>query len=113
MSASESPRRPFHGDKIPLQGGLWIAGLFAGRRIRFGTMSDDSFIREVNQELRQDQARALWDRYGPIGLAIAVAVVLATAAVVGYRYWVDTKANASGDAFSQALTLANSGKSDE
>ena len=28
-------------------------------------MSDDSFIREVNEEIRQDQARALWDRYGP------------------------------------------------
>jgi hypothetical protein len=78
-----------------------------------GTMSDDSFIREVNQELRQDQARALWDRFGPIGLAIAAAVVLATAAYVGYNHWVGTRANASGDQFSQALTLAQGGKSDE
>ena len=44
-------------------------------------MSDDSFIREVNEELRQDQAKALWDRYGPIVLGIAVAVVLATASL--------------------------------
>ena len=76
-------------------------------------MSDDSFIREVNQEYRQAQARALWDRYGPIGLAVAVAIVLGTAAWVGYDYWQTSKANTSGDAFSQALALANGGKQDE
>src|SRR4051812_33765476 len=73
-------------------------------------MSDDSFFREVNEEIRQDQARALWDRYGPYAIAIAVAVVLATAAFVAYEYWVETRANASGDTFSQALVLANEGK---
>ena len=46
-------------------------------------MSDDSFIREVNEELRQDQAKALWDRYGPAFIALAVLVVLGTAAFVG------------------------------
>lgn len=76
-------------------------------------MSDDSFIREVNEEIRQDKARALWDRYGPIALVIAVLVVLGTAAFVGYNYWVETRANRSGDDFSQALRLANEGKSDE
>jgi hypothetical protein len=76
-------------------------------------MSDDSFIREVNEELRQDQARALWDRYGPAALAIAVLVVLATAAYVGYNYWAETRASQSGDIFSQALALAKDGKSDE
>jgi hypothetical protein len=76
-------------------------------------MSDDSFIREVNEELRQDQARALWDRYGPVFLGLAVLVVLATAAFVGWQYWTESKANKSGDDFAAALTLANSGKSDE
>jgi hypothetical protein len=76
-------------------------------------MSDDSFIREVNEELRQDKARALWDRFGPAAIGIAVAVVLGTAAYVAYDYWVETRANRSGDQFSQALALANSGKADE
>ena len=76
-------------------------------------MSDDSFFREVNEEMRQDQARALWDRFGPIVLGIAVAVVLGTALYVGYNYWVETRANRSGDAFSQALELAGQGKNDE
>jgi hypothetical protein len=76
-------------------------------------MSDDSFIREVNEEIRQDQARALWDRFGPLALGVAVLVVLATAGSVGYNYWTETRANRSGDAFSQALALANDGKNDE
>ena len=76
-------------------------------------MSDDSFIREVNEELRQDQAKALWKRYGPLVIGVAVAIVVATAAWVGYEYWVQSRANASGDRFSAALDLAEKGQSDE
>jgi hypothetical protein len=76
-------------------------------------MSDDSFFREVNDELRKEQARAMWDRFGPLAIALAVLVVLATAAFVAYEYWTESRANHSGDAFSQALMLAESGKNDE
>ncbi|MCC0038239.1 MAG: tetratricopeptide repeat protein [Brucellaceae bacterium] len=76
-------------------------------------MSDDSFIREVDEELRQDQFKSLWDRFGAYILGGAILVVLVTAAVVAYRYWDETRANAAGDAFSQALTLAEEGKQDE
>lgn len=76
-------------------------------------MSDDSFIREVNEELRQDQARALWDRYGTYAIVIAVVVVVATAAWVAWDYWTESRANASGDAFSQALTLAEEGNHEQ
>ena len=34
-------------------------------------------------------------------------------AIVGWEYWTETKANQSGDDFSQALLLANDGKNDE
>lgn len=76
-------------------------------------MSDDSFIREVNDEMRREQAQKLWDRFGPALIVIAVLVVVGTAAFVGYRYWDETRANRSGDAFSQALKLANDGKNDD
>ncbi|SMH41116.1 tetratricopeptide repeat protein [Mesorhizobium australicum] len=76
-------------------------------------MSDDSFIREVNEEIRQEQAKAIWDRFGPMLIGAAVLVVLGTAAWVGYDYWRTQTANASGDRFSQALSLANAGKNDE
>ena len=76
-------------------------------------MSDDSFFREVDQELRQDQAKALWDRYGTAIIAAAVAVVLATAAWVGWDYWTQSRADASGDAYLQALELARDGRTEE
>jgi hypothetical protein len=76
-------------------------------------MSDDSFIREVNEEYRSDQAKALWERYGVIVAGIAVLIVLGTAGYVGYQYWDQSRANASGDKFLAALQLANDGKTDE
>lgn len=76
-------------------------------------MSDDSFFREVNEEIRQDRAKALWDRYGALIIALAVATVLGTAAFVGYEYWTGTRSSRSGDDFAQALALANEGKNDE
>lgn len=76
-------------------------------------MSDDSFIREVNEELRQDQLKSIWRRFGPIAIGAAVVLVLATAAYVGYERWTASRANASGDAFSQALDLARKGENDE
>ena len=105
-------RAPFHAGKIPLKRTLTKGP--AGRAgMVHEKMSDDSFFREVNEEIRQDQARLVWDRYGPYALVLAVLVVLGTAAFVAYEYWVDTRASRSGDAFSQALTLANEGKNDE
>lgn len=76
-------------------------------------MSDDSFIREVNEELRQDQAKALWDRYGSYAIGIAIVLVIGTAAWVGWDYWARSQANASGDRFSQALQLAKNGDTDK
>jgi hypothetical protein len=76
-------------------------------------MSDDSFIREVDEELRQDRAKAIWQKYGFWIIAAAVAIILGTIAVTAYQNWVESKANASGDAFLKALTLANEGKADE
>lgn len=76
-------------------------------------MTDDSFFREVQEEIRQEKARALWDRYGTLIIAAAVAAVLGTAAFVGYEYWREARSGSAGDAFGQALQLARDGKSDE
>jgi hypothetical protein len=75
-------------------------------------MADDNFIREVNEEYRQDQAKALFDKYGFWAIGLAVVVVLAAAGWRGYDYWQSKQAAASGDAFSKALILEGQGKSD-
>jgi hypothetical protein len=74
---------------------------------------DDSFIREVNDELRSDQMRLVWQRFGRILIGAAVLVIAGTIGKVSYDYWRDSEASAAGDSFIAALTLANEGKKDE
>jgi len=76
-------------------------------------MADDSFIREVNEELRSERAKQVWKNFGPIVIGAAIAVVIGTAGWVGYNHWTESKASASGDKFLAALDLAAAGNSDE
>lgn len=76
-------------------------------------MADDSFIREVNEELRSDRMKSVWRRFGPLIIGGAVAIVLGTAGTVGYQHWVESKASASGDKFLAALDLAAAGNSEQ
>lgn len=73
----------------------------------------DSFIREVNEELRSDRFKSVWTKFGMVIIALAVLIVLATAAWRGYEYWRDTAASGSGDEFLAAVKLASDGKADE
>ena len=72
-------------------------------------MSESDFIREVDEELRNEQLRSLWDRFGPFVIGISLLIVLGTAASKGYEYWRETQAAQSGDAFISALTLSDNG----
>ena len=75
-------------------------------------MSDDHFVREVDEEIRSDQFKSLWDRYGILLISVAVAIVLVTAAWRGYEYWTGNQASKSGDAFLAATQLAAKGDND-
>ena len=52
-----------------------------------GSTSGDEFIREVDEAVRQDQWLKLWRRYGSYIIAAALAVVIGSAAGVGWRTW--------------------------
>lgn len=75
--------------------------------------NNDSFIREVNEELRSDQFRNAWRRYGKLVIGLAVLIVVGTAGYRGYEYWQSSQSSKAGDQFLAALTLAKEGKSDE
>ena len=76
-------------------------------------MSDDSFIREVDEELRSDRFQEFWNRYGKILIGVAVAIVLATGGYRYYEYYTAKQAAEAGDAFMAAVRLAQDGKQDE
>lgn len=65
----------------------------------------DSFLREVDEAVRQDQYKKLWDQYGVYALAVAVLIVGAVAAYKGWSYWQERNAQEAGASFSQALTM--------
>ncbi|WP_274425434.1 tetratricopeptide repeat protein [Chelativorans sp. YIM 93263] len=76
-------------------------------------MSDDSFIREVNEEVRQDRYKTLWRQYGAFIVGAVALIILAAAAYVAYDYWSTSRANRSGDEFARALELAEEGNNTE
>ena len=75
-------------------------------------MSDESFFREVDEELRQDKVKAVWTRFGAWLLGGAIAVIAITAGVVAYEHYQTNQANAAGDRYAAAMRLADDGKSD-
>jgi hypothetical protein len=54
---------------------------------------NESFYREVDEELRRDRARTLWERYGKLAIA---GVVLLLAAIAGAIYWNNHKQEQAG-----------------
>ncbi|KQV30671.1 hypothetical protein ASC97_20965 [Rhizobium sp. Root1203] len=75
--------------------------------------NDDSFIREVNEELRSDQMKGAWRRFGRYLITIAVLIVLGTVGYKVYEYWDDNQSSGTGDQFIAALKLADANKNDE
>jgi hypothetical protein len=74
-------------------------------------MSD--IFREVDEDLRREQLRGLWDRFAPYIIGLAILIVIATAGYRGWEYWRDRQAAATGDRFITAVQLAQEGKHDE
>ncbi len=74
-------------------------------------MSDASDVfREVDEEVRREQLKKLWERYGHYAVALAVLVVLGVAAWRGYSWWEAKKSSEAGAAFEAAITLSDAGK---
>ena len=77
-----------------------------------GIMAEDTFIREVDEQIRQDRAHEIWAKYGRYIIALAVFIVAATAAVTGWQYYEETKSAGFGDRYMNAIALSNNGQHD-
>lgn len=68
---------------------------------------------EVDEEVRRERLKKIWDRYGLLIVILAVAII---AGVGGWRYYQHSqaqKAAVAGAAFDQAVGLAEEGKHQE
>lgn len=69
----------------------------------------ETFIREVDEELRRDQLSALWKRFAPIIIGICVLIVVITAGYRGWLWWEERRAAQGGDRFLEALAKIEAG----
>lgn len=80
-------------------------------------MSDNSFFREVDEAVRHDQYKKLWDKFGIYIIVLAAALILAVAGYKGWTYWKERQAQNAGAEFVEAMTLklrsSEPGKADE
>ena len=70
-------------------------------------------FQEVDEEVRREQLKKLWERYGNHLIALCILVVVGVGAWRGYEWWQAKQAAQSGVAFEQAVALAQSGKHEE
>jgi len=76
-------------------------------------MSDESIFREVDEALRHDRFKALWDKYGAFVLLVAFLIVAIVAGHNGWTYWQAKQASEAGERFMNALQLEEQGKREE
>jgi hypothetical protein len=68
---------------------------------------------EVDEEVRREQLKKLWDRYSLFIIAAAILVVAAVGGWRGYQYLEAKKAAVAGDAFNKAIELSDQGKHED
>lgn len=67
------------------------------------------FIREVDEELRRSQLKAIWDHFAWLIIGVCILVVLITAGYRGWLWWQERQAAQAGDRFMAAVEAVESG----
>jgi hypothetical protein len=70
-------------------------------------------FQEVDEEVRREQLKKLWDRYGTLLIAACVLLVVGVAGWRTYEWWEAKKAAEAGAAFQAAAALSGEGKTKE
>jgi hypothetical protein len=65
---------------------------------------------EVDEEVRREKLKRLWDRYQALIVGGAILLVLAVGGWRGYEWWQAKQAAEAGGAFQVAMTLSAEGK---
>ncbi len=76
-------------------------------------MSDESLFREVDEEVRQEQYKKLWDKFGNYFVALCVVIVAAVAGVKGYQYFQIKQSEAAAIVYFDGVKMASDGKFDD
>jgi len=70
-------------------------------------------FQEVDEEIRRERLRKLWEKWGNVLLAVALLIVVGIGGWRGWEWWQTKQAAKAGDEFEVALSLAEAGKHEE
>lgn len=76
-------------------------------------MSEESLIREVEEEVRKEQLKRLWERFGAYIIAVCFAVILIVGGYKLWQYYEQQRALSAGQQYVEAMQLASEGKTAE
>ena len=71
---------------------------------------EDAFILEVNEELKNERIRNLWDRYGLYIIAFVAATLTAAVSFETFKNWHNKKYQNLSDTYAVAVALQSQGK---
>ncbi len=77
------------------------------------TDNNDAIFREVDDEVRQEEYKKLWDRYGTYLGTLAAIFIAAIAAWQGWQYYQTKQAEEASTIYYEALRKATDGKADD
>jgi len=93
---------------------VWINNHTQGPPMRSrDSENSDGFIREVDEAVRQERWMAVWSQYGNYIIAATLAVIVGTAAGVGWQNYQGSQRAAEGKAFADAAALLGEERSAE
>lgn len=67
-------------------------------------------FREVDEEVRREQYKKLWERYGKYAIALAVVLVASVGGWRAWEWWQGKRAEEAGAAYMAAAALSEEGK---
>jgi hypothetical protein len=70
-------------------------------------------FQEVDEEVRRERLKKLWEDYSTIAVAVALLIVIGIGGWRGYQWWHAKKAAEAGGQFEAAVVLSEQGKHEE
>lgn len=77
-----------------------------------GEQNDELLMREIDEELRQDQFKKFWDIYGNYVIGVTLAVVIVVAGYQGWQAYDKNRKTEATDRLIGAVELINQGDSE-
>ena len=73
----------------------------------------EAFIREVTEEVKNDNLKQMWEKYGIYIILLVVLSIVGAVSFEGFKSWRKARSETWSDTYAYALNLENQGKYDE